>query len=138
MTPDQIRLVQASFARAKAGSTDLAAHFYRRLFEIDPALRQLFRGDLHQQGERLLQMLGAAVGLLGRPETLFPVLHSLGTRHAGYGVQPAHYDSVGRAMLDTLAEVLGTGFTRELHAAWSRLLTIVRQEMLQEAPLTAH
>lgn len=136
MTPDQIRLVQASFARAKAGSADLAAHFYRRLFEIDPALRELFRGDMHRQGERLLQMLGAAVGLLGRPETLFPVLHSLGARHAGYGVQPAHYDSVGSALLDTLAEALGPGFTHELHAAWTRLLAVVRQEMLQDATLT--
>ncbi|NRF66575.1 hemin receptor [Aquincola sp. S2] len=136
MNPDQIHLVQASFARSKDGCTDLAARFYRRLFEIDPALRGLFHGDLQQQGQRLLQMLGAAVGLLARPETLFPVLQSLGNRHAGYGVRPEHYDAVATALIDTLAEVLGSGFTTELRDAWSRLIAIVRQEMLN-APVLA-
>lgn len=137
MTPDQIRLVQASYARIKPEAASAAEAFYRRLFELDPSVRGLFHGNLAQQGERLMQMIGAAVGLLGRPETLFPVLHALGARHVGYGVQPAHYDTVGQALLDTLAAGLGEAFTPAHHEAWTALFGIVKREMLGEAGGTA-
>jgi len=141
MTPDQIRLVQSSFARVKPEAKTAAEAFYRRLFEIDPSLRGLFHGSMAQQGERLMQMIGAAVGLLGRPETLFPVLHALGARHVGYGVRPAHYDTVGTALLQTLAQALGEAFTPAHHDAWAALFGVVKREMLAtdnyaEAPLS--
>lgn len=130
MTPEQIRLVQSSFTRLKPSTAEVAASFYRRLFELDPTLRALFRDDMVQQGERLMQMIGAAVGLLNRPETLFPVLHSLGARHVGYGVRPEHYDTVGAALIHTLQAGLGNAFTDELRVAWLRLFDTVRSEML--------
>lgn len=130
MTPDQIRLVQSSFARVKPEASTAAEAFYRRLFEIDPSLRGLFHGSLAQQGERLMQMIGAAVGLLNRPETLFPVLHALGARHVGYGVRPQHYDTVGTALLQTLGEAIGEGFTAAHRDAWGALFAIVKREML--------
>lgn len=141
MTPDQIRLVQSSFARVKPEAKAAAEAFYRRLFEIDPSLRGLFHGSMTQQGERLMQMIGAAVGLLGRPETLFPVLHALGARHVGYGVRPAHYDTVGTALLQTLAEALAEGFTPAHREAWAALFAVVKREMLAsesyaEAPVS--
>jgi len=130
MTPQEIRLVQSSYARLKGDFAGIAASFYERLFTIDPTLRALFHGDLARQGERLMHMIGAAVGLLNRPETLFPVLHALGARHVGYGVKAQHYDSVGAALIDTLEAGLGSSFTSELRSAWQRLFEIVRCEML--------
>ena len=130
MTPQQIRLVQSSYARLKPASAEVAATFYERLFAIDPSLRALFNGDLARHGERLMHMIGAAVGLLNRPETLFPVLHALGARHVGYGVKAAHYDTLGTALLDTLAHGLGSSFTSELRSAWQHLFEVVRSEML--------
>lgn len=130
MTPQQIRLVQSSYARLRPESAGVAASFYERLFALDPALRGLFRDDLARQGERLMHMIGATVGLLNRPETLFPVLHALGARHMGYGVKVEHYETVGTALIDTLAAGLGAGFTAELRAAWMRLFEVVRGEML--------
>ncbi len=143
MTPDQIRLVQASFARVKPEATAAAEAFYRRLFELDPSVRGLFHGNMAQQGEKLMQMIGAAVGLLGRPETLFPVLHALGARHVGYGVLPGHYDTVGQALLETLGALLGDAFTSAHREAWAALFAIVKREMLYNeageaaAPLAA-
>jgi hemoglobin-like flavoprotein len=70
-------------------------------------------------------------------ETLFPVLHALGARHVGYGVQPAHYDTVGQALLATLAEALGEAFTPAHQEAWAALFGIVKREMLYtEAPVS--
>jgi hemoglobin-like flavoprotein len=48
-----------------------------------------------------------------------PVLQNLGKRHAGYGVQDAHYDTVGAALLKTLGQGLGAEFTPEVKTAWT-------------------
>jgi len=119
MTPEQIRLVQTSFARL-AGNTDaVASAFYSRLFEIDPSLRRLFGSDLGDQRRKLMQMLATAVGGLDDIARLLPAVESLGARHAGYGVRAAHYASVGQALIDTLRTGLGVAFTPALEAAWT-------------------
>ena len=48
--------------------------FYEHLFRLDPALRGLFKGDMQAQGKKLMQMIGAAVGMLDDVPKLMPVL----------------------------------------------------------------
>jgi hemoglobin-like flavoprotein len=48
-----------------------------------------------------------------------PVVEDLGKRHVGYGVKAEHYDTVGAALLWTLAKGLGDAFTEEAKAAWT-------------------
>jgi hemoglobin-like flavoprotein len=58
----------------------------------------------------------------------------LGQRHAGYGVQPHHYVTVGDALLWTLAQVFGPAFTSEVREAWTAayvLLATIMQEAAQ-------
>lgn len=113
MTANEIRLVQSSFQKILPVSETAADLFYRRLFELDPSLRALFKGDMKDQGHKLMQMIAAAVQGLDKPDTLIPVVQSLGKRHAGYGVQARHYDTVGAALLWTLEQGLGKDFRRK-------------------------
>lgn len=129
MTPQQRQLVQHSFALVAPIATQAAAIFYTRLFERDPGLRGLFRGDMAAQGERLMVMIGSAVQLLEHPSRLDATLQALGRRHAGYGVRPAHYDTVGAALLETLAIGLGEQFTPEVRAAWATLYGHISRTM---------
>ncbi|MBX3635598.1 MAG: hemin receptor [Rubrivivax sp.] len=133
MTPMQIQLVRESFARVAPIAPQAAAIFYRHLFTADPTLAPLFKGDMAHQGERLMKMIGAAVGLLDRPQQLLPVLRQLGARHAGYRVQPAHYDTVGSALLQTLADGLGEAFDAATREAWIAMYAIVARTMLAGA-----
>jgi hemoglobin-like flavoprotein len=118
MQTTQIDLVQQSFAQVKPIADQAAALFYDRLFTLDPSLRPLFRGDIQRQGQMLMSMIGAAVGGLRDLPRLAPVLHQMGARHAGYGVQDAHYDTVAEALLWTLEQGLGEGFTPQVRDAW--------------------
>jgi hemoglobin-like flavoprotein len=61
MTPKRIQLVKSSFAKIAPVEDQTAALFYRRLFELDPDLRALFRGDMATQGAKLMTALGAVV-----------------------------------------------------------------------------
>lgn len=119
MTPNQIQLVSTTWAAVRPISDTAARLFYQRLFELDPSLRPMFRGDLEQQGRMLMAALNLAVTGLSRWETLQPALCQLGARHAGYGVQPAHYDTVGAALLWTLHQGLGEACTPEVVEAWA-------------------
>ncbi len=133
MTPQQIHDVRTSFALVAPIADQAAALFYDHLFAADPALRTLFKSDLQHQGERLMTMIGAAVGLLDQPARLVPVLRALGERHAGYGVRPAHYDTVGTALLRTLRDGLGTAFTPAVEQAWRAMYGLVSREMQHAA-----
>ncbi|MGB8487951.1 MAG: hemin receptor, partial [Xanthobacteraceae bacterium] len=44
MTPDQVKAVQASFAKVAPIADTAAGIFYSRLFEIAPEVKPLFRG----------------------------------------------------------------------------------------------
>ena len=137
MNDHTIQLVKESFDLVEPIAPQAAALFYAKLFALDPSVKPLFRGDMIVQGERLMQMIGAAVDLLDRPATLRPVLLKLGQRHAGYGVVDAHYASVGAALLDTLAAGLGEQFTPELREAWSTMYGVVAETMQQGAAAPA-
>jgi len=129
MTPHQIELIRRTFALVEPRAEVVALVFYQRLFALDPSLRPLFRTTIDEQGQKLMQMLGVAVALLEQPFALEPSLEALGRRHAGYGVEARHYDTVGIALLDTLSECLGSAFTRELLDAWTALYAIVARAM---------
>ncbi len=129
MTRDEIALVQASFAMVEPISGQAAEIFYNRLFKLDPSLKPLFKGDIRQQGRLLMKMLGTAVNGLDRLEAIVPAVQALGKRHAGYGVQPAHYATVAEALLWTLQAGLGTAFTPETKAAWVAAYTILAEQM---------
>ena len=119
MNRDQIRLVQESFERVVPIADAAATLFYGRLFDLDPALESLFKGDMVEQGRKLMQMLGVAVKSLDRLEQVLPAVCALGARHAGYGVREKDYDTVGRALIWTLKKGLGDDFTPETEAAWA-------------------
>ncbi len=118
MTPDQIDEVQKSFAVVAPSADAVAEMFYARLFEIDPALRLLFKGDIKAQGRKLTQMLATAVNGLTKLEAIVPAVQALGVRHAGYGVSERDYDTVAQALLWTLERGLGPGFTPQVRASW--------------------
>ena len=118
VTKTQKVLVQESFAAVVPIADDAAVLFYRRLFELDPTLERMFKGDMTEQRRKLMQMLTAAVKGLDRLDQLVPVVEELGRRHVAYRVEDAHYDTVGTALLWTLEKGLGSAFTPDVRDAW--------------------
>lgn len=133
MTPDQVHLIRKSFAELARHDHVAALVFYRRLFEIDPSLRPLFVGDIEQQAKKLIDMLAALISMLERPLGLDMELRAMGARHVDYGVKDEHYATVGRGLIDMLAEVLGNKFTPQTREAWLELYGAVEATMKRGA-----
>jgi hemoglobin-like flavoprotein len=133
MTPNQIKLVQTSFAQVAPIAATAADLFYGRLFEIAPQVRAMFPDDLGEQKKKLMTMLGTAVAGLNHLETLVPAVQALGRRHAGYGVKAQHYASVGSALLWTLEKGLGEAFTPAVKDAWATTYIVLSTTMMNAA-----
>ena len=115
-----IQRVQESWEQVLPIADVAARLFYERLFELDPSLRAMFTAaDMAEQRKKLMQMITVAVRGLRRLDELVPAVEALGRRHVGYGVLDHHYETVGAALLWTLARGLGEAFTPELQSAWA-------------------
>lgn len=133
MTPAQQDLVRDTFASVRGLAGPVASLFYGRLFALAPELRPMFKGDIRQQGLKLMSMIEICVDSLGRMEELRPQLRELGRRHAGYGTLPEHYPVVGKALLWSLGQALEHRFDAATKQAWAALLNEVCGEMLAGA-----
>jgi hemoglobin-like flavoprotein len=133
MTPEQVQLIQESFAKVAPISDQAAKLFYGRLFEIAPETKTLFHGDMDEQGRKLMATLAVVVGGLARLDTILPAASALAKRHVGYGVKPSHYTPVGSALLWTLEQGLGADWTPSLAEAWTAAYVTLSQFMIGEA-----
>lgn len=133
MNIQQISLVQQSMTKIVPGAEPVAEIFYAKLFELDPSLKPLFKGDMKEQGRKLMQMIAVAVNGLSNLETIVPAAQALGARHAGYGVKEKDYETVGAALLSTLQAGLGADFTPELRQAWSETYFLLSGVMKDSA-----
>jgi len=133
MTPNQIELVQNSFAKVATISDKAAELFYGRLFEIAPQVRALFPHDMTEQRRKLMATLAVVVNGLGRLDTILPAASALAKRHVQYGAEPAHYAVVGEALLWTLERGLGAAWTPEVASAWTAAYTMLSEFMIGES-----
>jgi hemoglobin-like flavoprotein len=131
MSPKQIDLVQASWTQLLPIRDTAADLFYGKLFELDPRLTGLFRGDMKEQGRKLTSMMGVFVAGLGRPATVAPMLHELGRKHGHYGVKESDYETVGIALIWALEQGLNGAFTVDVRNAWIETYAFFAEAMKQ-------
>lgn len=136
ITPEQITLVKDSWSKVVPIADQAAQLFYGRLFELDPSLRPMFKGDMAEQGKKLMRMIGIAIDGLDKLDDIVPAVQELGVKHLEYGVRNSQYDTVGEALLWTLGQGLGDAFTTDVMNAWADvygLLATTMQEAAREA-----
>ena len=131
MTPEQIALIQDSFRKVVPIKDRAAQLFYTRLFELDPSLKGLFPSDMTQQGRKLMAGMGVVVQGLSNLKAILPVVQELGRRHAGYGAEPQHYETVAAALLWALEQGLGKDFTEDTKQAWTTAYGLLASTMIE-------
>jgi nitric oxide dioxygenase len=85
-------------------TSQAAALFYERPFEITPAVKPLFRGDMTERGCELMATLGVVVNSLGNLEAVLPAVSALAKRHVDFDMKGADYTPVDAALLWTLEQ----------------------------------
>ena len=136
MTPEHIHAVQSTWGKVLPIKAIAARLFCERLLETDPSLSCLFRGDIRQQGAKLIQVIDAAVNALSRLDRIGPLMQVIGRRYADRGVDDHHFGMVGDALLWTLDKGLGDEFTPEVREAWATVYGELVAAMLDAAVTT--
>jgi hemoglobin-like flavoprotein len=133
MTPDQVALVQQSFAKVAPISDQAAVMFYDRLFEVAPQVKAMFPTDMTEQRKKLMATLAVVVNGLSNLESILPAAKALAQRHVSYGAKAEHYPVVGSALLWTLEKGLGEAWTADIAAAWTAAYTTLSGFMIEQA-----
>ncbi|MFE9689685.1 globin domain-containing protein [Micromonospora sp. NPDC005806] len=127
------RLLKESWTLVEGDRGRLSAHFYARLFLLDPALRSLFPVQMNGQGDRILEAIVTATQTVGDPESFDEYLRALGRDHRKYHVEAAHYETMGVALLDALRSTAGDGWNLEYDQAWREAYASISERMLAGA-----
>jgi hemoglobin-like flavoprotein len=102
--------------------------FYRRLFELAPDARPLFKLEIDLQAKKFADMLTWVIAHLESPDELSREMRELGARHDDYGVKPDHYAPVGSALIWMFKHALGDRFTEEMEDAWLEAYAFISLE----------
>ncbi|WP_213308978.1 NO-inducible flavohemoprotein [Paraburkholderia sacchari] len=102
---------------------DIIKHFYKRLFEAHPELKNVFNMAHQEQGQQkqaLARAVYAYAENIEDPSSLAAVLKNIANKHASLGVRPEHYPIVGENLLAAIKDVLGAAATDEIISAWAQ------------------
>lgn len=129
ITAREKQLIRETFPLVQEVAGPLALLFYGRLFEREPGLRGMFRGDIRAQGDKLMAMIDAVVNSVDDWQSLAPTLRAMGERHKQYGVEDHHYLVVEQAFGWALGQALGNAADAEVKAAWRGVVAQVGDAM---------
>jgi hemoglobin-like flavoprotein len=77
-------------------------------------------------------MIDRALGLLGPDiELLTEIMLELGKQHRSFGVETSYYPIMGRALLQTLEEILGDKFKPAYKESWLEVYQALSYDMIR-------
>jgi hemoglobin-like flavoprotein len=117
MNDHTIALVKESLDLVEPIAGQAGAMFLANLRDADPSFTLPADADPQVLGATLMQQVQQAVGQLGTPQSLAPLLGAFG-RGAGAAIGDARCNTVRAAWLKTLWQVLGVAYNAEVEAAW--------------------
>lgn len=104
-----IAVVKSTIPALTGAGTALTAHFYDRMFENNPELKELFNMSNQRNGdqrEALFNAICAWATHLETPEALLGAVEKIAQKHTSFNIQPAQYAIVGHHLLETIREML--------------------------------
>ena len=130
MIDRKILAVKNSWSYVLIDREETGEAFYQKLFELDPTLYPLFQGDIKLQAKKLINMITLMVARLQKLDDIRHEIGELGKRHVTYGTIPAHYQTVGKALLYTLEDKLGARWSEEMREAWTEVYLLFANAMM--------
>lgn len=124
-------MVQSTFERLRPRLDAVVDRFFLRLLAAEPRVRTILPRDLSTPKRHAADML-TAIGLwLDRFTEFEPRFAAFGLRHARHGARAEHYRLAHDAVLESLADQLGSSFTPMVREAWSSALHAATGVMLR-------
>ncbi|MFF0493795.1 FAD-binding oxidoreductase [Nocardia sp. NPDC003482] len=126
-------LVRANFRsilEAPNGPERLISAFFGHMFAENPALRELFPPAMDMMPKKVATAIQFVLDHLEDWDRAQRFLEQLARDHRKYGVEAAHYDIAGRALVAAFRTYHGaTGWSRELEEGWRDIGILISASM---------
>ncbi len=73
LSDTEIEILQSTWQQVVPIKEQAAELFYGRLFEIDPEVKPLFKGDMKQQGDKLMTSISTVINSVDKLDQVIPV-----------------------------------------------------------------
>jgi nitric oxide dioxygenase len=121
LSNNTVALVKSTIPLLSQAGTAVTAHFYNRMFQHNPELKDIFNMSNQQSGKQhfaLFNALAAYATHIDNLPVLAAAVERINHKHASLNIKPHHYDIVGKHLIETLKEVAPNEFTPEIEHAW--------------------
>jgi len=122
--PADARAIEASLELAGERAGDLTPRVYELLFERQPEMKPHFWRDQNGaiKGEMLMRVFEAILDFIGERQYAHRLIQCEVVTHAGYDVPPDVFATFFGLVGEVVREACGDAWTREMDAAWKRVL----------------
>ncbi|MQY24035.1 FAD-binding oxidoreductase [Nocardia macrotermitis] len=125
-----VRANYRSVIDAPNGPERLVSAFYAHMFGENPRLRELFPPAMDMQPKRVMTAVQFVLDHLEDWDRAQHFLEQLARDHRKYGVEAAHYDIAGRALVAAFRTYCGIGgWSDELEAGWRDIGILISASM---------
>ncbi|MFB4162872.1 NO-inducible flavohemoprotein [Alteribacillus sp. JSM 102045] len=141
--PKTMETVKATAPILEARGAEITTHFYKRMFERNPELLNVFNQVNQKKGRQpqaLAKSVLAAAKNIDQLENILPVVNQIAHKHRSLQIKPEQYPIVGENLLAAMKEVLGDAATDDVLAAWQEAYGViadvfisVEEKMYEEA-----
>jgi nitric oxide dioxygenase len=122
LSPETISTVKATAPVLEARGLEITQLFYKKLFAGNPELLNIFNHNNQgndTQARALADAVLAYARNLDNVEVLLPTVARIANKHTSLGVKAEHYPIVGKALLETLQELLDLDASDPIIKAWA-------------------
>ena len=125
--------IQQSFELAAERCEDLTPLVYHRLFCEHPEAQAMFRSEGGElvKGSMLVLTIEAILDFAGDRKGSFRLIECEAASHDAYGTPRELFVAFFGVIAATLREVLGIDWSREIDAAWQKLLVELNDVIVQ-------
>ncbi|OOF69564.1 NO-inducible flavohemoprotein [Rodentibacter caecimuris] len=122
LTTKQIELVKATVPVLRESGVALTSHFYRRMLENNPHLKEVFNLGHQRSGAQAHSLANAVLAYaenIENPMVLAPAVELMAHKHVSLEIQAPDYEIVGENLLHSISEVLNIPIDDPLIEAWT-------------------
>lgn len=127
----QERNVSAPPRNSLGALSTFCTQLYGNLLSMDPELEKAFP-SLRHQAVSMAGVMSLAINLLDNLPSLDDYLIELGNRHSRVlGIEPAQFEMMGEALIQTFVQRFGTRFNHELEILWIKFYMYLANSLIQ-------
>jgi nitric oxide dioxygenase len=130
LTEQHIQIIKSTIPLLENAGPALTKHFYARMFSHEPELQNIFNMSNQDNGRQqvaLFEAIAAYAKNIENVSVLQSAVERIAQKHTSLNIQPEHYKIVGHHLIETLRELAGEVFSKDVEEAWTKAYQFLAQ-----------